>query len=115
MGRRRMSLANFLLRNALGNDRAPDRLDVALFLGAKEVQDPGYERASIAKGSWNIMNERASATAVFGPFKGAAAFDRSIVFQGQKVVDEKLLPGEPRRSGSTDVVRLLVELDLTAK
>ncbi len=109
-----MSLANFLLRAALGNDRAPDRLDVALFNGPVEVKVPGYKRFTIAKGSWNISNERATSLATFGPFAQGAKFDRSVVFKGQTIVDEKQLPGDPRIAGQTDVVRLEIELDLTA-
>lgn len=108
-----MSLANFLLRSALGNDRAPDHVDVALFNGPVEVKDSGYKRATIAKGSWNISNERANALATFGPIRRGAEFDRAVVFKGQQIVDEQVLPGGKRTNKETDVIRLEIELDLT--
>lgn len=108
-----MSLANFLLRAALGNDRAPDRLDIALFDGPVEVKDPGYRRATVEKGQWRIMNERADTLTTFGPFTGVVNFDRTVVFRGQTIVDETDLPGGRRRTANNDVVRLEVQLDLT--
>ncbi len=108
-----MSLANMLLRSTLGNDRPPEKLEVALFRGSTEVKDPGYSRARIQKGSWNITGEHAFVTATFGPFRGTVSYDRALVFRGTFVVDEKALPGGMRQSNSTDVVRLPIDLDLS--
>lgn len=110
-----MSLANFLLRTALGNDRAPQTLEIALYDGPVEVKDQGYRRVSVSKGSWRIQNERAGTMATFGPFLETARFDRSVVFQGSTIVDEKILPGGQRGVARTDVVRLEIELDLRAR
>lgn len=107
-----MSFGNFLLRTALGNDRAPDHLDVALYDGRHEIKDPGYKRAAVNKGQWQIINERALTVATFGPFQGTVTFDRSVMFRGDTVVHEKILPGDPRTTGRTDVVRLEVDVDL---
>lgn len=108
-----MSLANFLLRSTLGHDRPPDRLEVALYNGPVEIKDPGYARFRVSKGSWRIMNERADTLATFGPFAGVVRFDRSVMFQGTQVVDEKVLPGGVRQTTTSDVVRLEIEVDLT--
>ena len=110
-----MSLANFLLRTALGNDRAPDQLTVALFDGPIELADPGYHRFTVPKGSWRIMNEIASTTATFGPFQGTTDFDRTRVYgRGVEPIDEKIVDGDPRRVGQTDVIRLEIDLNLKA-
>lgn len=107
-----MSIGNYLLRWALGNDRAPDRLDVALFNGPVEVADPGYKRSEASKGTWRITNESAQTVATFGPLQGTIEFDRSVIFKGNVVVHEKRLEGGGRKSGRSDVIRVEVDVDL---
>lgn len=89
-----MSLVDLLLESTLGNKRAPDTLDVALFLGAREVTDSGYKRASVANGGWQLTRGAAETTVRFGPFYATTQFDRVRLYRGSnEVVEEQSMSG----------------------
>lgn len=88
-----MPLIDLLLGSTLGRGRAPERLDVALYLGAKEVSDGGYARAQVAKGGWDVSRNAAETTVRFGPFYLETKFDRTVLLRGSEVVEEQMMSG----------------------
>ena len=83
-----MGLIDLAISSTLGNRRAPDTLDLALFNGATEVVDAGYRRHGVAKGNWTVRNGEASTSARFGPFATVTTFDRAVLMRGNDVIEE---------------------------
>lgn len=76
-----MSLTGWMLRRAF-TDGA---LEVGLYLKDKEVSAPGYRRMPLD--GWRITDKSAVArTVTFGPYDGAAVYDRYVLFSdGEQV------------------------------
>lgn len=86
-----MGLLDLAVSVALGSRSAPERLDVGLWNGGKELTDAGYRRAGVDKGRWKIRNGQCSAEARFGPFAGTVTFDRALLLRGNDVIEETKL------------------------
>ena len=82
-----MGLLDLAVASTLGGRRAPDRLDLALFYGAKEVSDPAYRRHTVVKGGWSVVNGQASFPARFGPFSQSTTFDRAVLMRGDETIE----------------------------
>lgn len=80
-------LSSRLLSSFFGSETPPQTLTVGLLLDGREVDDAGYQRQRVRRGSWQVRDDQVSARVSFGPFDATRRFNAVAVFDGDDLLD----------------------------
>lgn len=75
-----MMLRDHLARTFFGTEDPPAEIEIGLSYRNLEIKTPGYSRATVHRGDWNVRDSTATTMTRFGPFEAGTSFDAVILF-----------------------------------